>query len=149
MGRPRTKPVKPPEERQTGKEELYAYTITDKMFGELKILNSANAWWLDKAKVHDLINAYKFDAPDEEAIVNAGISLDQLKYFQELHPEFYTIKATCKQYPNLSARQRAVQGVKENYSNAMDYLKRKRRDEFGDKSDMDVNLTKKIISINE
>ena len=87
MGRPRTKPVKPPEERQTGKEELYAYTITDKMFGELKILNSANAWWLDKAKVHDLINAFLAKLPTDNRQINGlveEIRKHQKKYYEDL-----------------------------------------------------------------
>lgn len=122
--------------RQTGKDTEFAYTITDKIYGEFKVLNSANAWWLDKVKVENLITAYKYDAPDEEAIISAGITTENLRYFKELHPDFSRIKATCKEVPNLKARQTVVNKSSESYSNAMDYLKRKKKLEFGDNTDV-------------
>lgn len=120
-----------PTQRQTGKEEPYAYTITDKIFGELRVLNSANAWWIDQGKVRELIQAYKIDATDEEACSYAGISLDQLKYFKELHPDFSNIKQACKQLPTLSARDTLVKSIKTDPEMALKYLERKRKREFG------------------
>lgn len=115
------------EERMTGKKEPYAYTIKDKTFGELKVLNSANAWWLEQTKVQHLIDAYKIDANDEEACSYAGISLRQLKYFNELHPDFCTIKQACYQVLGLTAKQALARKVTENPEW---YLTRKRKDEY-------------------
>lgn len=123
-------PVIVPEARQTGKDEPYAYTITDPMFGDFRVLNSANAWWLDKGKVSDLIKAYKLDCTDEEACAYTGIRLHQLAYFKELHPEFSGVKLMCKQYPTLSARQTVVSDLSK-FDNAFRYLERKRKKEFG------------------
>jgi hypothetical protein len=96
------------EDRMTGKKEPYAYTFKDKSLGELPILNSANAWWLDMAKVYALVNAYKVYATDQQACYYAGISMTQLQYFQDLHPDFYIIKHTAKQDPNLRAKQTII-----------------------------------------
>ena len=40
---------------------------------------------------------------------------------------------TSLNHPVLAARERVVKGVKESYGNAMDYLSRKRKDEFSTK----------------
>ena len=85
-------------------EKEIAYTVKDKCFGEFSVLNSANAWWIDRVKVDDLIKAYKIDCTDEEACSDAGISIDQYKYFKEKHPNFSTVKQACKQIPFLKAR---------------------------------------------
>jgi len=118
------------EGRQTGKETLYAYTITDKAFRELKVLNSANAWWIDRAKVEALITAYKIDANNDEACFYAGITLDQLKYFRELHPEFSAIKHACRQHLGITAKAKFAKDVENNIDGAaLTYLKMKRKDE--------------------
>ena len=122
-----------------------AYTIKDKVFDSFDVKNSANAWWIDKTKVENLINAYKWDAPDEEAIINAGISLVQLDYFKKNHSDFSRVKTACKEIPNLRARQTVVTKATESYANAMDYLKRKKKLEFGD--GIDVTSAGKPIAI--
>jgi hypothetical protein len=127
---------KEPEERQTGKDDIYAYEIKDRSFGVFKVLNTANGWWLDRAKVENLIGAYKIDCTDEEACTYAGISLDQLKYFKELHKEFYNIKSTCKQFPILKARKTIVDSL-ENTEDAKWYLERKKKNEFSIKSEIE------------
>jgi hypothetical protein len=120
---------KDPTDRQTGKEEKYAYTITDKSFGEFKVLNSANAWWLDQLKVRDLIAAYKIDSTDEEACAYAGVSLEQLRYFKTLHPDFSLVKHACKQLPMLKAR-KTLNDSLDQPVHAQWFLERKRKAEF-------------------
>lgn len=120
---------KKPEERVTGKENPYAYTIKDVAFGEFKVLNTANAWWIDRAKVQRLIDAYKIDANNEEACAYSGITITQLKYFQTLHQEFYTIKDACRQLLGLQAKQALATKVKSGVS-AEWYLERRRKDEY-------------------
>lgn len=120
--------------RQTGKSDKYAYVIKDRYFGEFFALNSANAWWMDQRKVEDLIRAFKIDCTQEEACTYAGITISQLKYFKELHREFSAVITACRNLPVLKARQKAVDSLDESYSTAMDYLERKRKDEFAKKS---------------
>lgn len=129
-----------PEERLTGKTEPYAYTITDKHFGEFKVLSTANAWWIDQIKVRDLISAFKIDATIEEACAYAGISIAQFNYFRELHAEFSEIISICRQLPTLKARKVVVDHVDENYQNGMDYLKRKHKKEFSERHEIEKEV---------
>jgi hypothetical protein len=109
----------------------FAYTITDKYHPDLKIKNSANAWWIDRGKVERLISAFKIDASIGEACVYAGITYDQYKYFMIVHPEFSIIKELCSDLPTLQARQEVVKGIANDKEFAMKYLERKRKKEFG------------------
>lgn len=68
------------------------YTITDAFFGEFNVVKSANAWWMDRRKVENLIIAFKSGQTVKGARYYAGISEGQWKYFLEIHPEFSTIK---------------------------------------------------------
>lgn len=109
----------------------FAYTIKDKVFGELKVLNSANAWWLDMQKLEQLINAFKYDCTYEEACISAGISLGQLRYFVDNHKEFLQVIAACREVPNLKARQTVVAALATDNTTARWYLERKKAGEFG------------------
>lgn len=131
--------------RQTGKDDPIAYTIIDKAFGKFDVLNTANGWWIDRGKVEDLINAYKIDCPDEEAIVYAGISIDQLKYFKELHPYFSTVKSACKQFPFLSARKTIVDSLKSDVKSAFDYMERKKKHEWTKRDEHVIIPTEKTL----
>lgn len=123
--------------RMTGKEEEYAYTIKDKAFGELPVLNSANAWWLDKGKVVALIEAYKIDATNEQACFNAGISIDQLRYFNEMHPDFSRIKQACKQNLGFIAKQNLAKEIKKNTNGRSAwYLERTEKDKYSSRSEL-------------
>lgn len=122
--------------RQTGQVQVYAYTFADPQVGELQVLNSANAWWVREengvktgmVKLQKLIDAYKIDANDEEACFYAGISVDQLRYFKELHPDFYLVKRACYQNLGLIAKKKFAKQVEEGEA-ALTYLRLKRKDE--------------------
>lgn len=79
-----------------------------------------------------LEQAFAIDATVEEALSYAEIKPDAYYDYLKKNPDFSERIKELRQRPILAARQRVVQGVKENYSNAMDYLKRKRKLEFGD-----------------
>jgi len=66
----------------------YSYTIKDNIGGEIDILTSANAWWKDVAKVRELIAAFKRGYSQRKAALRVGISMRQLGYFLQVHPEF-------------------------------------------------------------
>jgi len=132
MARPIRKTTKKPKKLKKvikQKKPEFAYIITDKIFGEFKIKNSDNAWWLDREKVHNLISAWKIDATDAEASAYAGITADQYRYFREQHPELSQIKASCKEMPGLKARQTVVQDLV-TPDGARWYLAHKKRKEF-------------------
>ena len=114
----------------------YAYTITDKFWGELKVKKSFNAWWLDRRKVERLVEVYKLDPTFEEALYYAGISRGQYDYFVEQHPEFSVIKEVLRQNPILVARQTINKALETDVGNAWKYLSRKRKTEFGANLDL-------------
>lgn len=116
--------------RRTGKKEIYAYTFKDPNLGEFKVLNSMNAWWLESVKLQQLVDAYKFYATDDEACYYAGISMTQLQYFQELHPDFYTIKHAAKQDITLRAKKALMKGVENDKGTASWLLERLQKDIF-------------------
>jgi hypothetical protein len=76
------------------------YTIDDEAFYEPFVLlkaiyGSRPAWWngeRGKKKVEKLFEAFKMDTTIKEACVYSGISIDQYKYFCEIHSSFSTIK---------------------------------------------------------
>lgn len=122
-----------PTQRQTGKEDVYAYTITDKTFGEFHVLNTANAWWAERTKVEHLIDAYKIDANDDEACAYAGISPRQHQYFQELHQDFCFVKSACRQVLGLKAKKALAEKIEREPEW---YLERKRKDEYSTRSEV-------------
>lgn len=74
--------------------EPHPFFMGDLEFGEpLAIKHSANAWWMDRVKVYALLIAFRYGANIKTACVFAGISIEQWKYFNETHPDFFHIKA--------------------------------------------------------
>lgn len=121
--------------RQTGKKEEFAYTITDTNFSDFKVLNTSNAWWLDKTKVVSLINAFKIDATIKQACAYAGITLRQYQYFLENHKDFCYVKETCTELPMLKAKATLVKDLK-TPSGARFYATTKGKDEFSTKTEV-------------
>lgn len=111
----------------------FAYLLKDVTFGELKVQNSANAWWTDKGKLERLVTAFKYDGTIKEACLLAGISIDQYRYFIELHPEFSPIIEACRQVPVLIARKTIVDNLHKDPATARWYLQKKAPGEFGSK----------------
>jgi hypothetical protein len=109
----------------------YAYTFKDPNVGQMDVLNTDAGWWigeLGKVKVQKLIDSWKMDLNDDEACFYAGITVAQLKYFQRLHPELYTIKHMCKQNLGIHAKKNFAKQV-ESGEAALMYLRLKRKDE--------------------
>jgi len=141
-------------DRQTGKESEFAYVIKDKAFPDFYVLNTANGWWSDMGKVQRLIDAYKIDANDDEACVYAGISIEQLRYFKDLHNDFSQVKRACYQIQGIKAKKALAEKVQ---FNPEWYLTRKRKEEYsprqeitgGDGRELFDNLTKEIKDLGE
>ena len=87
------------------------------------------------------------DATVKESCYYAGISQTAYYSYLTAHPEFREHLETLREKPVLAARQAAVSKAGESYANAIDYLKRKRRDEFGDRvasENLNLNLNKDV-----
>lgn len=82
--------------------------------------------------VKKLEEVFALDGTVEEACFYAGISrqtyYDLIKKKPELSDRFRALRLN----PILKARRTVVAKIEDNYGNAMDYLKRKKKDEFGD-----------------
>ena len=81
--------------------------------------------------VKKLEEAFAIDASAEEACFYADISRETYYKWIKNNKAFSDRIESMRQRPVLLARQTAIQKIPESYSNAMDYLSRKRRDEFG------------------
>lgn len=80
--------------------------------------------------------AFSLGCPDKEACLYAGISPQTLYNYQTEHPEFVERKEQLKDTIIMLARKTVMEKIEDSYNNSMDYLKRKRRDEFGDNVDL-------------
>lgn len=76
--------------------------------------------------------AAALDASVEEIAFWADISRETYYQILKADPKFSDRIEKLRQKPILAARQAVVKKSTESYSNAMDYLKRKKRLEFGD-----------------
>jgi hypothetical protein len=95
-------------------------------------------WWrLDPLKLTKLEQAFAIGCTDKEACGYAGITERQLYYYEKLNPEFVSRKAVLKDTLVLQARMTIAGTIKESYHNAMDFLKKKRKHEFGDNLNLD------------
>lgn len=74
-----------------------AYVMKDPVFGKFEVGKSDNAWWMERAKLELLVNAFKSGHIIKSAIIYAGISKDQWQYFIENHPDFYRVKEACEE----------------------------------------------------
>ncbi len=94
---------------------------------------------LDTPEVRRKIEeAAALDASLGEIAFYADISQDTYYRILNSDPIFADRVAKLREKPILMARQRVIKGINESYSNAADYLKRKRRKEFGDHSSIEV-----------
>lgn len=101
--------------------------------------------------VRKLEEAFAIDASIEEACYYADISRDTYYRWVKENSELSDKFQRLRNKPILKARQAVVKGL-DNYANAMDYLKRKRKDEFSDRSEITgkdgKDLPTPILNIN-
>ena len=83
-----------------------------------------------------LDEAFAIDASVEEACFYADISPSLYYLWVKENPALLERFTRLRNKPILLARQTAIKKLPESYSNAMDYLKRKRKHEFGDSTDI-------------
>lgn len=87
----------------------------------------------EKRVLAKLEEAAAIDASLSERLFYANISKDSYYRYLKAHPEFRDRLEALKNKPVLKARKRVVEGIDESYNNAMDYLKRKKKDEFSER----------------
>ncbi len=100
----------------------------------LEVLHSANAWWMDRSKVHELLSAFKYRFTIQEACVYTGITLAQYKYFARLHPIINELREDYKHMLNFKARQAIFRELSTNGRLAMRYLEKAEPEEWGSPS---------------
>ena len=96
--------------------------------------------WFDgkdeKGVLAKLEEVTALDASVEECLYWADITKDSYYRYLASHPEFREKLAKMRERPILLARQTAVRRMTESYSNAMDYLSRKRKAEFASRQEV-------------
>lgn len=124
-----------------------AYVIKDKAFPDFAVYKSANAWWMEVAKVNDIIKAYKKGANDRQACAYAGISEKQLHYFRAIHPEFCNVSTACKSLMGLKALDCIDGKVQKDVNVAFRWLE-KTDERFGGKPEPSIPGSVTNIQIN-
>lgn len=79
---------------------------------------------------------FSYGCSDREACTLCMIGESTLYKYQEDHPEFKEEKKRLKEEVILGARKTIVNATKEDPKAAMDFMKRKKRDEFGDRQEI-------------
>lgn len=85
-----------------------------------------------------LEEAFAWGCSDVEACLWADIATKTLYVYQEKNPEFTQRKAELKETPILLARKSVVTKLKNDPRLSMDYLSRKKKEEFSTKSETDI-----------
>jgi predicted DNA-binding protein YlxM (UPF0122 family) len=86
------------------------------------------------------------DGTIDEMAYFCGVSRQTIYNWFEKEPELLDDIERLRQTPIVKARETIVNKIPESYQNAIDYLKRKRREEFGDKNETTV-LVKSISDV--
>jgi hypothetical protein len=131
----------PKKRRYTKRTPHITYSITLPNGEVIDIMESANAWWMDRGKVERLIAAYGIDCSVQEACAYAGVTARQYKYFNEIHPEFKEVRETMKSLSTIKARKAIMRGIEEGgFWEAMKFLEKALPEEFGPPSRRKKNL---------
>lgn len=86
-----------------------------------------------------LEEAFAWGCSDTEACLWANIAPATLYQYQEKNPQFTERKAQLKDTPIMLSRKAVVQAIKKgDRITAMQYLERKKKDEFSTKTESDI-----------
>lgn len=83
--------------------------------------------------INKLETAFSFDCSIDEACLYAGITPPTYYKWLKKNPELVKRFELLRNTPILAARKTVVKKLEESYTNAMDYLSRKRKGEFSTK----------------
>lgn len=142
-----------PDKKKLDKKPVYAYALKDKIFGEIKIKKSANAWWMDSGKIEVFIECLKRRMSPRQASIRAMISDDQLYYFLEIHPEFYQIIERSKEILNIKAKEGLTSLIeREDGATIRWFLENTEPGEYGKKPPVvavQINMNEKVGKLRE
>lgn len=89
----------------------------------------------DKEVLAKLQEVWAIGGTNAEGACYADVSESSITRYLQKNPELAEIRKRLMDKPILKARMAVVKGL-DNYQNGMDYLKRKRKKEFGDNLDV-------------
>ena len=120
---------------------------TNKKISEaLKITEEEKANYIEK-----LQEAAEWDCSIEEMCLHSGISASTYNRWTKENPKLKERINELRNAPTLLARKTVNKKLSENYQNAMDYLKRKRKSEFSERLEQTgadgKNLPTPIINV--
>jgi len=88
---------------------------------------------MTKEAILKLEEAFMWGCTDLEACLNADINKSTLYVYQDKHPEFKDRKERLKENPIMLARKSVINAMEDKPNIAMDYLTKKKSDEFAEK----------------
>lgn len=91
---------------------------------------------IDKEIIDKLERCFSLGCSDAEACCFANISTTTLYNYQKTNPEFIERKEMLKNKPILEARNTVVQNLRKDPKLALEYLKAKKKDEFGQRMEV-------------
>lgn len=97
--------------------------------------------------IEKLEQAFLYGATDKEACLVADISPAALYQYQEKNPKFTERKALLKEMPVYQAREAVIKAFRRDPKIAMQYLERKRKDEFSMRTETDVTSLGEKVNI--
>ncbi len=99
--------------------------------------------WFDgkdeKEVLAKFMEVWGIGGTDAEAAFYADVSKDSISRYVKQNPNVSEIREKLKEKPILKARKAVFAGL-DTYANGMDYLKRKKKAEFGDSQEITGNL---------
>ena len=90
----------------------------------------------------------EWDCSIEEMCLHSGISASTYHRWTKENPKLKERINELRNAPTLLARKTVNKKLSENYQNAMDYLKRKRKSEFSERLEADRSGWKKLTNSN-
>lgn len=122
------------------------YTIRDVNFPDFNVLETANAWWNDRAKVERLLVAFKAGHMIKDACFYAGISKDQWQYFNEVHPDFSSVQEACESYQTFGAMDALNDSMRKDGHLALQFL-RIRHPMYKKEEKVDTPLVQQTVQV--
>jgi hypothetical protein len=137
---PPKKTIPKPRPAKREKNKTVMFEIKDAQLGLIQVYGAnKDAWWNDRAKIDQLIIAFKMGCKVTEIQLACGISKDQYDYFFERHPHLLPILRDGKKFPNLLARRNIFKSLESGDKDLTKwYAERKMADEFKEKKSVEL-----------
>jgi hypothetical protein len=135
---------------QDSKKREIAYVMRDAIFEEpFEVFASANGWWVDGTKLERLIGGLKCYLTLKQALISAGISERQYRYFLEQHPKFCQVKERCREVLPILAKSTIHKEIGKNWHAAAWFLERVESEEYARKPTKEERATEQNSVLRE